>query len=254
MFLEINTHQKIKLEYDIFGKGEPLIFLHGGGIDFHFYEPFLDKLGEKYKVYTFSYPGFSRSSDVKSYSLGLFTDILDNFIEAMDLKEFILMGHSLGGGIATYYASHQNKFKIKSLILLSPATSPLTTNMLQMFRNLKAQWAIERKFKEDYFSLVNEYRAKQNVKSKFKRTVDLRYWINCLKQYSFIKSTNFIEGYDKLSMPVKIFWGDEDLVLQPESFAKAWGNLNRKNISVKVFKGYGHNVFFPKYKEIIDSI
>jgi pimeloyl-ACP methyl ester carboxylesterase len=251
MFLEITIPEKIKLEYAIFGEGEPLVFLHGGGTNFHFYEPFFDKLGKKYKIYTFSYPGFGLSSSMKSFTIENLVKVVDSFIKAMGLKEFTLMGQSMGGGIATYFASHQDKYKIKSLILLCPATTPIEKSILQLIKDTKSQHSIELKFDKDYFNMQNEYYQVNGNKFKSR---NLKYPISILKLIKFIYSTNFIDKYETLTMPIKLFWGDKDLTLGANTFEKAWNNLNRNNVSVTIFKGYGHNFFFPKHKEIIEAI
>ena len=80
----------LDIEYEVFGKGIPLVFLHGGGTDFHFYFPFLSELANYYKIYTFSYPGFGYSQNWQDYSVANFSKLINEFIKNMELKETFL--------------------------------------------------------------------------------------------------------------------------------------------------------------------
>ncbi len=87
------------------GKGEPLVFLHGaGGVMPN--DPLLAKLAEKFHVYAPLLPGYGDSEECPSLR-----DMLDftlhtwDVVEALGLKDPILVGHSMGGMIAAEMAA-----------------------------------------------------------------------------------------------------------------------------------------------------
>lgn len=87
------------------GKGEPLVFLHGAsGITAN--DPFLAKLAEQYHVYAPLLPGYGDSEEC-----GELRDMLDftlhtwDVIDALGLKNPILVGHSMGGMMAAEMAA-----------------------------------------------------------------------------------------------------------------------------------------------------
>lgn len=100
----INTHH-VPVRYFEGGKGEPLVFLHGaGGVLAE--DPLINKLAEKYHVYAPLLPGYGDSEEC-----GEIRDMLDftlhtaDVIDALGLKNPILVGHSMGGMIAAEMAA-----------------------------------------------------------------------------------------------------------------------------------------------------
>ncbi len=87
------------------GSGQPLVFLHGaGGVTAD--DPFLAKLAESFHVHAPMLPGYGDSEECHELR-----DMLDitlhywDVVEALGLKDPILVGHSMGGMIAAEMAA-----------------------------------------------------------------------------------------------------------------------------------------------------
>jgi pimeloyl-ACP methyl ester carboxylesterase len=87
------------------GSGEPLVFLHGaGGVTAD--DPFLARLAESFHVHAPMLPGYGDSEECHELR-----DMLDitlhywDVVEALGLKDPILVGHSMGGMIAAEMAA-----------------------------------------------------------------------------------------------------------------------------------------------------
>jgi len=100
----IKTH-RAPVRYFEGGKGQPLVFLHGaGGIAAD--DPFLAKLAESFHVYAPLVPGYVDSEECHEIR-----DMLDftlhtlDVVDALGLKDPILVGHSMGGMIAAEMAA-----------------------------------------------------------------------------------------------------------------------------------------------------
>ena len=90
------------------GSGFPLIVLHGGpGMDHSMFRPFLDPLGDDYRLLYVDERGQGRSErvDPATLSLEVFARDVDQLAEALGLDEFALLGHSFGAIIATWHAT-----------------------------------------------------------------------------------------------------------------------------------------------------
>ena len=90
------------------GSGFPLVVLHGGpGVDHSMFRPYLDALGDDYRVLYVDERGQGRSDrvDPTTLSLEVFARDVDLLAEALELDEFALLGHSFGAIIATYHAT-----------------------------------------------------------------------------------------------------------------------------------------------------
>jgi pimeloyl-ACP methyl ester carboxylesterase len=92
---------------DLGGEGLPLIVLHGGpGLDHTHLRPWLDPLGEAFRVLYIDERGQGRSEpvDAGTLSLEVFAQDVDRLADAMELERFALLGHSFGAIIATWHA------------------------------------------------------------------------------------------------------------------------------------------------------
>ena len=90
------------------GSGPPLIVLHGGpGLDHSMFRPYLDSLGDEFRLLYVDERGQGRSErvDPTTLSLEVFARDVDLLAEALELDGFALLGHSFGAIIATYHAT-----------------------------------------------------------------------------------------------------------------------------------------------------
>jgi proline iminopeptidase len=89
------------------GEGFPVILLHGGpGLDHTHLSPWLDDLGEEFRLLYVDERGQGRSERVDPQTLTLDTlaNDVDLLAEALGLERFVLFGHSFGAIIATTHA------------------------------------------------------------------------------------------------------------------------------------------------------
>src|SRR3954464_12748835 len=90
------------------GNGFPLIVLHGGpGMDHSMFRPYLDSLGDDFRLLYVDERGQGRSDRVEpaTLSLDVFARDVDLLAEALQLDGFALLGHSFGAIIATWHAT-----------------------------------------------------------------------------------------------------------------------------------------------------
>ena len=89
------------------GSGFPVIVLHGGpGLDHSMFRPYLDPLGDEFRLLYVDERGQGRSErvDPATLSLEVFARDVDLLAEALELEAFALLGHSFGAIITTYHA------------------------------------------------------------------------------------------------------------------------------------------------------
>jgi len=98
--IEIKRDNAI-LNYNITGSGDTsLLFVHGSYIDQTYWANQVDYFSPKYKVVTFDLPGHGRSGrERKHWSVNGFAEDVNFVIKELNLKNVILIGHSLGGDI-----------------------------------------------------------------------------------------------------------------------------------------------------------
>lgn len=106
-----------------YGSGEPLIIINGGpGLDCEGFVPLAELLSDKYMTILFDQRGTGKSKLKQTDSTTVKMDLMIKDIEIirkyLRIDKWIILGHSFGGFMAEYYASHYPE-SIKAIILSS---------------------------------------------------------------------------------------------------------------------------------------
>ena len=86
------------------GAGSSIIFIHGLGIDSRIFKDQVDFFQDQYRAICYDLRGHGRSSAPKTgYSYKAFADELKGLVDNLKLRDFHLVGLSMGGAIAARY-------------------------------------------------------------------------------------------------------------------------------------------------------
>ena len=110
----------IELYYEDHGSGKPVVFIHGyplSGASWEKQVPPLLNAG--YRVITYDRRGFGKSSQpTVGYNYDTFSEDLHKLITQLKLRDFTLVGFSMGGGeIARYFGKYGSKGVSKAVII-----------------------------------------------------------------------------------------------------------------------------------------
>jgi pimeloyl-ACP methyl ester carboxylesterase len=108
------------LYYEINGTGKPIVLLHSGGADLRDWTFLAPLLAKDYKVVTWDGRGAGKSPspiDPPNYV----KDLLELF-DHLEIDKAALVGHSIGGQVATEFALHYPD-RLSELVLISPSLS-----------------------------------------------------------------------------------------------------------------------------------
>ncbi len=94
------------VHYEYFGRGRPLIFIHGWIGSWRYWVPAMDALSHECRVYAFDLWGFGDSDKSRQqYNVDCYTDLLHTFVRELGIREPIpLVGHALGAAVAVSFA------------------------------------------------------------------------------------------------------------------------------------------------------
>lgn len=124
-YIDVNG---VKLYYEIYGKGEPLLLIHGNNTSMAIFKNQLDVLSKKYMVIGLDSRGQGKSTgnDTK-LTYELMADDVNTFLDKMNLKNVDILGWSDGGNIAVILAMDHpdkvNKMAIMGTVLYNDDTS-----------------------------------------------------------------------------------------------------------------------------------
>ena len=121
-YVKVGTENSadIELYYEDHGSGKPVVLIHGYPLSGDSWEKQLPVLLDAgYRVITYDRRGFGKSSQpTEGYNYDTFAADLRQLIETLELKDFALVGFSMGGGeIARYFGKYGSEGVSKAVII-----------------------------------------------------------------------------------------------------------------------------------------
>jgi len=98
----------LELNYDLQGKGECVVMLHGLGGTLHSFDPIVTQLAHDYRALRFDLRGFGKSSKPidKPYSDQLWAEDIHKALQKLGISRAVLIGHSMAGRIVCNFAAN----------------------------------------------------------------------------------------------------------------------------------------------------
>ncbi|MGB3422986.1 MAG: alpha/beta hydrolase [Castellaniella sp.] len=123
----ITTKDQVRLYYEDWGTGHPVVLLHGWPLDAASWEyQALHLAAAGYRVITYDRRGFGRSDRPwGGYDYDTLAADLDALVRALDLHEAALVGFSMGGGEVARYLSTYGAARVSRVVLLAAVTPGL---------------------------------------------------------------------------------------------------------------------------------
>ncbi|MEJ2615392.1 MAG: alpha/beta hydrolase [Ignavibacteriaceae bacterium] len=134
-----------------------LLFLHGWGINSGYWNNQINYFSNKYRTIAIDLPGFGKSSSTrKNYTVEKYGDDVIDVINKLDLKNVILVGHSMSGDIILEAALKNNKqiagvIGVDNFKFVGVEMSPDQLKEMNSFID---------SLKKDYKNLAPEYASK----------------------------------------------------------------------------------------------
>ena len=109
------TDQPIHVQ--VSGSGAPILLIPGFTVPGDSWEATVNQLEENYECHVLTLAGFGGKSPIEFPWLPKINASIENYIQENQLNDLTIIGHSLGGTIATWLASRENS-QIAKLILV----------------------------------------------------------------------------------------------------------------------------------------
>lgn len=100
------------VNYKQVGEGPDVVLLHGWGQNIQMMEPIANNL-DGYKFTIIDFPGFGKSEEPKEdWDIEKYTELVEKLLKELNIKNPIMVGHSLGGRIAINYSSRNKVSRV----------------------------------------------------------------------------------------------------------------------------------------------
>lgn len=107
------------VKYVEVGSGEPMLLLHNGGSGHWVWHYQMQHFAKKYRVFAFDMLGCGASDRPNvTYDLNFYTQMTDEILAKLKLKNLILVGNCVGAAAALEYVSRKSS-RLKALILFN---------------------------------------------------------------------------------------------------------------------------------------
>jgi pimeloyl-ACP methyl ester carboxylesterase len=122
-YIKVDTENSTTTElyYEDHGSGQPVVLIHGYPLDGNSWErQSRELIAAGYRVITYDRRGFGKSSKAGAgYDYDTFAADLDKVLTALDLRDVILVGFSMGTGELARYVKNHGHERIAKLAFLA---------------------------------------------------------------------------------------------------------------------------------------
>jgi pimeloyl-ACP methyl ester carboxylesterase len=259
---------RISIKYRELYQGHPytLLFIHGYGAASHYWRELEEHFAGRYNTVALDLKGFGYSAKPKdgNYRVRDQADLVQAFIQAKNLSNVILVGHSLGGAVALLTSFQLPPEKVKGLILLDNASyAQKLPDFVQLMRTpvlntvgpalLPDRLLVKQMLKKVFSDQTKITEAMIRQYTTYLKSPGAYYALRqTAKQIIPANVDEIIDQTVNLKIPVLIIWGEDDRILPLESGQRLHEDI--KNSELVIIPGSGHDPHEEKPAETIQAI
>jgi len=262
----VTTTDGTEIYYTEQGTGQPVLFSHGWPLSSDAWQVELKLLADAgYRAIAHDRRGHGRSS--KTYTgndMDTYARDLAELVDALDLHDLVVIGHSTGGGEVVRYAAQHGVGRVVKVItagavppvMVKSDSNPEGTP-IEAFDDIRAGVLKDasqfyRDLTEPFFGANRDGSSvSQGAKDDFWRQgmlVNLAAAYDCVKAFS---ETDFTEDLRALDVPIFIAHGDDDQIVPIGAAALKSAELVRHG-TLKVYPGAPHGIY-GDYRAALDA-
>ncbi|BCZ82553.1 non-heme chloroperoxidase [Paraburkholderia terrae] len=251
---------KAKDGTDIFfkdwGTGTPVVFSHGWPLSADAWDPqMLFLVNQGYRVIAHDRRGHGRSGQASGGNdMDTYADDLAAVLDALDVTNAMLVGHSTGGGEVAHYLGRHGSKRVAKAVLIG-AVPPLMLKTagnpgglpMSVFDGIRAGVAANRS--QFYLDLATPFYGFNRPNAQVSQGLIEDFWrqgmagsvkgqYECIRQFSEVDYTDDLK---KIDVPTLFLHGDDDQIVPIDASAKLASKLV-KNATLKVYAGAPHGM------------
>ena len=246
----ITTRDGTEIYYKDWGKGPVVTFSHGWPLNADMWDGqmlFLEQNG--FRVIAHDRRGHGRSSQASTGNdMNGYADDLAALIEALDLNDVTLVGHSTGGGEVARYIGRHGTSRVARAVLIA-AVPPLLLKTpanpeglpIEFFDGIRASLFKDRS--QAYRDFASPFYGANRPGSKVSQGVLDQFWLwsmqsglkNAYESIKAFSETDFTDDLTRFDVPTLVLHGEDDQVVPVKNSAVK---------SARLIKG-AKDVYYP---------
>jgi len=246
----ITTRDGTEIYYKDWGEGPVVTFSHGWPLSSDAWDGQMLFLAQNgFRAVAHDRRGHGRSSQASSGNdMNGYADDLAAVIEALDLTDATLVGHSTGGGEVARYIGRRGTGRVVKAALIS-AVPPIMVKSdanpeglpIEVFDGLRASLAKDRS--QFYKDFAVQFYGANRPGAKVSQGVLDQFWLWSMQSglynaYASIKAfseTDFTEDLQKFDVPTLVLHGEDDQIVPVKDSARK---------SARLIKG-AQEIYYP---------
>jgi pimeloyl-ACP methyl ester carboxylesterase len=214
----ITTDQGI-VHYEVYGRGRPVILLHGWLGSWGLWQETMGYLGAFYRTYALDFWGFGESGKKReTYAVSDFVSLVNQFMEQLGIVRAPLVGHSMGGTVSLSVAIQYPERVSKVVVVGSPIIGSSLAPLLKLAGYRPIAFML--------FNMMGVFRAGMRAYSpyickdpRFPDMMDRDLSRTTLESFllsiASLRRTDLIPLIPQIKVPVMGMYGDKDVIVHP---------------------------------------
>lgn len=257
----ITTDQGI-VHYEVFGRGKPVILLHGYQGSWGLWQETMAYLGAFYRTYALDFWGFGESGTKRStYAVKDFVSLVYQFMEQLGIVRAPLVGHSMGGTVSLMTAIQYPDRVQKAVVIGSPISGSSLYFFPRVFGYRTMGWLTYHNlwiYKGFYRILSPIYSKDKNWAKMMDRDVSRTSLEAFFSSIGSLRRTDLRPSLHLIQTPVLGMYGDKDIVVDPRQWRPLLDGVSK--VRIERFHTAGHFImldeplpFNQKLKNFLDE-
>ena len=239
----LTTQDGTQIYYKDWGDGPVVTFSHGWPLNADAWDGqmhFLARHG--FRVIAHDRRGHGRSSQPSSGNdMNGYADDLAQLIEALDLRQITMVGHSTGGGEVVRYIARHGSQRVARVVLIGAVPPVMVQSAsnpdglpMDVFDGIRAGVAGDRS--QFYKELAVPFYGANRAGAKVSQGLLDQFWLwsmqsgqknayECVKAFS---ETDFTEDLKRIDVPTLFMHGDDDQIVPVQNSARKAARLVKR--------------------------
>jgi len=252
----ITTKDGTAIFFKDWGKGQPILFLHGWPLSADAWDGQMVFFGrEGFRVVAHDRRSHGRSDQTwDGNHMDQYADDLAELIEKLDLRDLVMIGHSTGGGEVAHYLGRHGTSRVAKVVLvgavpplmLKTASNPEGTPIEAFDGIRKGTFDNRAQF---YRDLTTPFYGFNRPGAKVSDGLREAFWLqgmmgglkgqlDCIREFSEV---DYTEDLKKIDKPTLLIHGDDDQIVPIAAAAQKAAKIV-KNATLKVYAGADHGL------------
>lgn len=214
----ITTDQGI-VHYEVYGRGRPVILLHGWLGSWGLWQETMAYLGAFYRTYALDFWGFGESGKKReTYAVSDFVSLVDQFMEQLGIVNAPLVGHSMGGTVSLSVAIQYPQRVSKVVVVGSPMVGSSLAPLLKLAGNRSIAFML--------FNMMSVFRTGMRMYSPYickdprfpemmDRDLSRTTVESFLRSIASLRRTDLTPMLPQIKVPAMGMFGDKDVIVDP---------------------------------------